>query len=127
MPTHVLVSDGIALNYLMGHDDKDIYIAFANTANKTVTEHIQLSKEHFQWIADKQYSIELYNDKGIAEKAIIKNGKLVIALPANGWNCVRIKSMRTFATEEKNIIDRMGKTRFAGMILSRTALQRLQP
>jgi hypothetical protein len=94
MPPHALQSDGIAFNYLMGHNGKDIFIAFANTSNKTVTEHIRFNRDVIPWNQDKQYAIVAYDNKGRATNGQMKNGLLTVTLPASGFSTIQIKGIR---------------------------------
>ena len=95
MPSHALQSDGIAFNYLMGYNDQYLFIAFANTSGKTVTEHIRLNRDVIGWNQDKQYSIVEYDNNGKTKKGMMKNGILSITLPANGNSCIQIKGIHT--------------------------------
>jgi hypothetical protein len=52
MPSQALQSDGIAFNYIMGHNEQDVFIAFANTSKKTATEHITLNAAVIPWSQD---------------------------------------------------------------------------
>ncbi|MCG2613375.1 hypothetical protein LZZ85_03750 [Terrimonas sp. NA20] len=93
MPTHALQSDGTAFNHIMGHSDKDIFIAFTNTAKKITTEKIRLNRDVIGWSAGRPYSIIEYKENGTSRKAILKNGELSITLPAGGFTCIRIKDI----------------------------------
>ena len=93
MPPHALQSDGIAFNYLMGYNEEDLFIAFANTSNKKATEYIQLNKDIISFEKDKQYEIVEYNSNGKTRKGVVKNGKLSITLLAGAHNCVQIKGI----------------------------------
>ncbi|MFT3822814.1 MAG: hypothetical protein QM731_02795 [Chitinophagaceae bacterium] len=99
MPTHALKSDGIAFNYLVGHNEQDVFIAFANTSDKTVTEHISLNKEVVPFDGNKLYATIEYNNNGKTKNGSIKNGMLTIILPAGGLTCIRIKGIYTAKKE----------------------------
>jgi hypothetical protein len=83
MPSRVLRSDGIALNYLMGHNATDIFISFANTFNKTVTEQIQLNRDIIPWNNDKEYELIIFDSKGKTKKVPMKNGRFSIKIMQN--------------------------------------------
>jgi hypothetical protein len=99
MPPHALRSDKIAFNYLMGHDEKDIFISFANTSPKTVTQRVQLNKHVIAFVTDQQYATIEYDNNGKTKSGSIKNGVLTITLPAGGVGCVQIKNMYRQKTE----------------------------
>lgn len=93
MPSHALQSDGIAFNHLMGYKGKDLFIAFANTAHKTVTEHIRLNRDIIPWYQDKEYTVVAYDNKGKATNGRMKNGLLTITLPAGGISSIQIRGI----------------------------------
>ena len=93
MPSHALASDGIAFNYLMGHNEQDIFIAFANTSNKTVTEHIRLNRNIIPWRQDKEYVTVVYDRNGKAVNGRMRNGVLSVMLPAGGLSCIQIRGV----------------------------------
>lgn len=93
LPTHALASDGFAFNYLMGHNEKDLFIAFANTSRKTVTEHVRLNKDIIPWQGDKQYITVVYGRDGKAVNGSMKNGVLSVTLPAGGLSCIQIRGI----------------------------------
>jgi hypothetical protein len=93
MPSHALQSDGIAFNYLMGYNEQNLFIAFANTSNKTVTEHVRLNSDIISWNQDKTYTIIAYGSNGKTTKSIMKNGLLSVTLPPGGNNCIQIKDV----------------------------------
>jgi hypothetical protein len=93
MPSHALQSDGIAFNYLMGYNDQDLFIAFANTSNKTVTEHIRLNSDLIPWNQDKPYSLLTYGNDGKTIPGTMKNGLLTVTLPPGGTSCIKVKGL----------------------------------
>jgi lysophospholipase L1-like esterase len=93
MPSNALHSDGIAFNYLMGHNEQDVFVAFANTAKRNVTEHITLNKNVIPWQAGMSYSVVVYDNKGKARNSVMKNGTFTITLPAGGLSCIQIKGI----------------------------------
>jgi hypothetical protein len=93
MPTHALHADGIAFNYLMGYNEQDLFIAFANTFNKTVTEHIGLNRDIISFDDNKQYEMVEYTSNGKAKKGVVKNGRLSITLLPGDNSCIQIKSI----------------------------------
>lgn len=93
MPPHALQSDGIALNHLMGYNEQDLFIAFANTSNKAVTEHIRLNSDVIPWNQDKSYTIVEYDMSGKSITRTMKNGLLTITLPPGGTSCIRVKDL----------------------------------
>lgn len=93
MPQHAVRSSGIAFNHLMGHNNTDVFIAFANTSPKAATENIELKQDVFKWIEGKTYDVVVYDHNGVQKKSTIKNGRLPVTLPANGWACVQLKNM----------------------------------
>jgi lysophospholipase L1-like esterase len=93
MPARALQSTGIALNYLMGHNEQDVFIAFANTAKKNITEQITLNKDVIRWEAEKSYPVVVYDNNGKATSGVMKNGMLTVTLPANGLTCMQIKDL----------------------------------
>lgn len=93
MPANALHADGIAFNYLMGHTEQDVFVAFANTAPRVITEHITLNKNVIPWQAEKSYAVVVYDSHGKAKNGVLKNGVLSITLPAGGFNCIQIKGI----------------------------------
>lgn len=93
MPSNALQSDGIAFNYIMGHNDQDVFIAFANTAKRNVTEHIRLNKNIIPWQKGRRYTVVIYDSNGKARNGSMKNGTLPVTLPAGAFSCIRIKGM----------------------------------
>jgi hypothetical protein len=93
MPPHALQSDGIAFNYLMGHNGKDLFIAFANTSGKTVTEQIRLNRDLIPWYQDKQYIVMEYDSTGKTKNRGMKNGILPVTISAGGITCIQIKGI----------------------------------
>lgn len=93
MPSHALQSDGIAFNYLMGYNEQDLFIAFANTSNKTVTERIRLNSDIIPWNNDKPYTVVEYDMNGKSITRTMKNGLLTITLPPGGTSCIQVKSI----------------------------------
>ncbi|MGC4100350.1 hypothetical protein [Ferruginibacter sp.] len=115
MPSHALQSDGVAFNYLMGYTEKDLFIAFANTAKKKVTEHIRLSKDVIEWEKDRLYDVVLYDDKGKNSKAVMKNGLLTITLSPGNYNCIQVKGLHPkvqVAVDNDKAIERNSTTKF---------------
>jgi hypothetical protein len=95
MPSHALRSDKIAFNYLMGHNEKDIFIAFANTAAAKVTQQIVLNREVISFNNHKEYEVIAYDNNGRTKKLFMKNGKLTVTLPAGGISCFQVKNIYT--------------------------------
>ncbi|MBE7168993.1 MAG: hypothetical protein INR73_00285 [Williamsia sp.] len=93
MPPRALQQDKAAFNYLMGHNEKDIFISFANTSRRTVTSHIQLNRDVVPWYQDRQYIIVEHNGNGQVKKASMKNGNLAITLSAGGSTTVQLKGL----------------------------------
>ncbi len=93
MPSHALQSDGIAFNYLMGYNDDGVFISFANTADKIMTEKIRLNRDIIPWSQDKLYSIIIYDSSGKKKTGTMKNGVLSVTLPAGGISSVRINGI----------------------------------
>ncbi|OQP40060.1 hypothetical protein A4H97_17755 [Niastella yeongjuensis] len=93
LPTNALQANGIAFNYLMGHNEQDVFIAFANTTQRHVTEQITLNKQVIPWLAGKSYPVVVYDNNGNAKNGVMKNGRLTVTLPANGLNCIQIKGI----------------------------------
>ncbi|MBS1563581.1 MAG: SGNH/GDSL hydrolase family protein, partial [Bacteroidetes bacterium] len=93
MPSHALESDGVALNYLMGHNEQDVFIAFANTSHKNITEHIRLNKNVIPFRPDQSYPVLVYDREGRAVNGAMVNGVLSVGLPADGMCCVQIKGL----------------------------------
>jgi len=108
MPTHALQSDGIAFNYLIGYNEQDIFIAFANTSNKKVTQHIQLNKKIISFDKDKQYATITYFSNGKTKKGIVKNGLLSVTLLPGDNSCIQLKGIHP--NENKTIeVAKMGE------------------
>lgn len=114
MPVHALQSDGFALNYIMGHNEEDVFIAFSNTSKKTVTEQIRLNRDIIPWDDDKQYAVLEYDQEGRDKNTVIKNGVLSVTLPAGGINCIRIKGIYPARQKlgDKSAITGRSKNRF---------------
>ncbi|NCI50970.1 hypothetical protein GWC95_13635 [Sediminibacterium roseum] len=93
MPSHALRSDKVAFNYLMGRNEKDLFISFANTAPKTVTQNIRFNKEVIPYQEGKTYRIIVYDHEGKTKEGSMKDGKLVVTLPANGIGCIQVKGI----------------------------------
>lgn len=93
MPGNALQSDGIAFNHLMGHNGQDIFIAFANTSDRTVTEHIRLNREVIPWYQDKGYAMVEYDKRGMAVNKQMKNGMLSVTLPPGGVSTLQIRDI----------------------------------
>lgn len=93
MPSHAIRSDGIAFNYIMGYNETDLFLAFANTSRKAVTENISLNREVIPWDMDQEYTILLHDMEGKAAEEKIKNGKLSLTIPAGGFRCIQVKGM----------------------------------
>ncbi|HEY4287826.1 MAG TPA: SGNH/GDSL hydrolase family protein [Puia sp.] len=93
MPSRALALDGVAFNYLMGHNERDVFIAFANTSNKTVTEHIRLNRDVIAWEKDKRYAIVLYDRDGKGVNGEMVNGVLSVELEAGGLSCVQVRGI----------------------------------
>jgi lysophospholipase L1-like esterase len=99
MPPRALQADGIAFNYIMGHNEQDVFMAFANTAKRTITEHITLNKTSIPWQAGHSYPVVVYYSNGKPKNGVMKNGRLTVTLPANGLTCIQIKGL--YPTTEK--------------------------
>jgi lysophospholipase L1-like esterase len=112
MPPHALVSDGIAFNYLMGHTDQDVFIAFANTSRKIVTEHIRLNKDIIPWRPGVSYAVVVYDQDGKGSNGEMRDGVLSVELPAGGLNCIQIKGI--FSPFEDTAGDRGSSANRAG-------------
>jgi lysophospholipase L1-like esterase len=93
MPPHALRADGIAFNYIMGHTEQDVFVAFANTAKRNVTEHLTLNKNILPWQRGKSYKVVVYDHNGKATNGVMKNGMLTVTLPAGGFTCMQIKGI----------------------------------
>ncbi|MEO6731388.1 MAG: hypothetical protein ABIN01_09230 [Ferruginibacter sp.] len=103
MPSHALQSDGIAFNYLMGYNEQNFFIAFANTSYKTVTEHIRLNSDIIPWNQDKSYPVLTYGSNGKATNSTMKNGLLTITLPPGGTSCVQVKGIHPSAKTVQSV------------------------
>ncbi len=90
MPSHALQSDKVAFNYLMGKTDKDLFISFANTSPKTVTQQVRFNENLIPFQKDKIYKITIYDAEGRAKQGSMKNGLLTVTLPGNGLNTIRV-------------------------------------
>lgn len=110
MPQHALQSDGFAFNYLMGHNEKDVFISFANTSPKNATQKFLLDKNIFKWIPGKSYEVILYDNDGKQQKSLMKDGALSITLTANGLISVQVKDLYTTA-EAKPVVANESKLR----------------
>ncbi|RYY18747.1 MAG: hypothetical protein EOO04_23345 [Chitinophagaceae bacterium] len=93
MPVRALQSSGTAFNYIMGHNDADVFIAFSNTAKKTVTENITLNRDIIPWSEGKQYTVVFFDQQGKAKKGAIINGQFSQTLPAGAISCIQIKGI----------------------------------
>lgn len=111
MPANALQSDGIAFNYIMGHNEQDVFIAFANTAKKNVTEFIKLDPHIIPWQKGRSYTVVVYDNNGRSHKSTMKDGTLAVTLPAGGINCIQIKGIYP-ATEKVVAPAVAGKNRF---------------
>lgn len=93
MPSRALQQDGAAFNYLMGHNENDVFIAFANTSRRTVTGHIRLNRDVIPWYQDKRYAVVEYSGNGHGKNASMQNGILTVTLPAGGITTVQVKDI----------------------------------
>lgn len=93
MPRNALRSDGVACNYLMGYNQDGLFIAFANTSKKTVTETIQLNRKVIAYDRQHQITILQQGTAKAKQKRWMKDGKLTITVPANGLVCVQIAGL----------------------------------
>lgn len=93
MPAHALGSDGVAFNYLMGHNEEDLFIAFANTSGKMLSEQIRLNQNVIPWKPGISYDIIVYDQDGRAVKGQMKEGVLTVRLPGDGTNCIQIRKI----------------------------------
>lgn len=93
MPQGALQSDGIAFNYLMGYNDDALFISFANTTNKKVTEKIQLNRDVIAWSQDRLYGISMYDNNGKKSIGTMKNGVLSVTVPAGSVGTVQINDI----------------------------------
>jgi hypothetical protein len=93
MPPHALQSDGIAFNYLMGHNEEGLFIAFANTSGKTATEQFRLNRDLLPWNQDQLYQVVIYDNQGKMKNGFMKNGLLPVTLSAGGINCIQVKGI----------------------------------
>lgn len=93
MPVHALQADGTAFNYIMGHNERDVFIAFSNTAKKTVTENIRLNRDVIPWSEGKKYSILVYDENGKAKPGVMMNGILSHTLAAGSISCIQVKGI----------------------------------
>lgn len=93
MPQRAMQSDGIAINYIMGHNEQDVFIAFANTTKRNVTEHVKLNQDIIPWQKERAYKVVVYDSSGKTKNSSMKNGALAVTLPAGGLNCIQIKGI----------------------------------
>lgn len=115
MPSHALRSDGSSFNHIMGHNGKDLFIAFTNTSKKAVSEKIKLNRDLISWSEGKQYNTVEYKENGTSKQAVMKNGELSVTLPPGGLVCIRIKDIYQQPTNIKgnNSSLTVSKNRFA--------------
>lgn len=102
MPSHALQSDGIAFNYLVGHNEKDVFISFANTFPTKQTEHIQLNRNVIPWKPGAEYEVIIYDNKGNARQSSMKNGLLTVTLAAGDITCIQVKNLYTPKENKQN-------------------------
>lgn len=95
MPLHALKSDGNSFNHIMGHNGKDVLIAFANTSKKTVTEKIQFNRDVIGWSEGRSYSTIQYDMKGKSRSGSMKDGILTITLAPGAISCIKINDLYT--------------------------------
>ncbi|MBS1664902.1 MAG: hypothetical protein JST68_27895 [Bacteroidetes bacterium] len=93
MPSRALVSDGVAFNYLMGRNSRDLFIAFANTSGVGGTEHVRLNRSVIPWVGGKRYEVVIYDKEGKKVNGEMVNGEVSVELPAGGLGCVQIKGI----------------------------------
>jgi lysophospholipase L1-like esterase len=77
----------------MGHNEQDVFIAFANTSKKTATEHITLNAAVIPWSQDRLYAVVAYDKNGKPKNGTMKNGTLSVTLPTGGFSCLQIKGI----------------------------------
>ena len=95
MPSHAIQSDGIAFNYLMGHNEKDIFLSLANTFHTRETEHIQLNRKVIPWKPGAEYEVIIYDNNGKVRQSSMKNGLLTVTLAAGDITCIQVKDIYT--------------------------------
>ncbi len=93
MPRNALRSDGIACNYLMGYNKEGLYIAFANTSKKAIQETFQLDGEIIAYQSSHAFTILQPGTTKAKQTGVMKDGKLVITVPANGLVCIQISGL----------------------------------
>ncbi|SDD78244.1 hypothetical protein [Niabella drilacis] len=92
MPRNALQSDGIACNYLMGYNKEGLFIAFANTSKTSIKETFQLNSEVIAYNRQHRYAI-LRQGSQTKQTSIMKDGKFMITVPANGLVCIQIAGL----------------------------------
>lgn len=93
MPSGAVRSNGIAFNYLMGHDETDVFISFSNTSRESKTEQLQLNKELVKWKPGVSYEVVVYGNNGDSSRALMKDGQLTVTLAAGDINTLQIKKL----------------------------------
>ena len=97
MPPQALQSGGIAFNYLIGYNEQDLFISFANTSAKATTEQFRLNRDLLPWNQNQVYPVVVYDHEGNKKTATLKNGVLPVTLPAGGVATVQVKGLRPLA------------------------------
>lgn len=95
MPSDAIQSATVALNHLFGTNEKDLFVALANTSPNTVQEVVRLNPSVIPWDANKSYPVTIYHSDGKTTSGVFKDGLLEVKVSGNDYVAYKIEGLNT--------------------------------
>ncbi|GAC1310804.1 MAG: hypothetical protein NVSMB24_28830 [Mucilaginibacter sp.] len=90
LPQKAINISDVALNYLCGTSDNDVYLVLLNTSKRKKDFNIQLKQQPFNWVENKRYSMEVIGRGGDIGSTTMVNGHISITVNPGGITTCRV-------------------------------------